>query len=39
LPKEIEGLLQRANDAIEAEAPDAALKVNEAIGAMKQGFL
>ena len=38
-PKEIEGLLQRANDAIEAEAPDAALKVNEAIGAMKQGFL
>ena len=38
-PKEIEGLLQRANDAIEAEASDAALKVNEAIGAMKQGFL
>jgi hypothetical protein len=38
-PKEIEGLLQRANDAIEAEASDAALKVHEAIGAMKQGFL
>jgi hypothetical protein len=39
LPAEVQGLLDQANDAIEAEAPDAALKVNEAIGAMKQGFL
>ena len=39
LPAKVQGLLDQANDAIEAEAPDAALKVNEAIGAMKQGFL
>jgi len=39
LPAEVQELLDRANQAIEAESPDAALKVNEAIGAMKQGFL
>ncbi len=39
LPAEVQELLDRANQAIQAESPDAALKVNEAIGAMKQGFL
>jgi hypothetical protein len=39
LPAEVQELLDQANDAIEAEAPDAAFKVNEAIDAMKQGFL
>jgi hypothetical protein len=38
-PAEVQELLARANDAIQADAPDAALKVNEALGAMKQGFL
>ncbi len=38
-PAEVQQLLDEANDAIKAEKPDAALKVNEAIGAMKQGFL
>jgi radical SAM superfamily enzyme len=36
---EVQEFLDRANQAIQAESPDAALKVNEAIGAMKQGFL
>jgi hypothetical protein len=39
LPMEIQELLDRANEAIKAEAPDAARMANEAIGAMKQGFL
>jgi len=39
LPSEVQELLDRANEAIKAETPDAAMKVNEAIGAMKQGFL
>jgi hypothetical protein len=39
LPAEVQELLDRANQAIEAESPDAALKVSDAIGAMKQGFL
>jgi hypothetical protein len=39
LPAEVQELLDRANQAIQAESPDAALKVNEAIGAMKQRFL
>jgi len=38
-PAEVQEFLDRANDAIKAESPDAAMKVNEAIGAMKQGFL
>ncbi|MDM8000679.1 MAG: radical SAM protein [Dehalococcoidia bacterium] len=38
-PPEVQELLDRANDAIQAESPDAAAEVNEAIGAMKQGFL
>jgi hypothetical protein len=38
-PAEVQELLERANEAIKAETPDAAMKVNEAIGAMKQGFL
>ena len=39
LTPEIEELLQRANRALEAEAPDAAERVEEAIASMKQGFL
>jgi hypothetical protein len=39
IPAEVQEFLDRANQAIQAESPDAALKVNEAIGAMKQGFL
>ncbi len=38
-PVEVQESLDRANQAIQAESPDAVLKVNEAIGAMKQGFL
>ena len=38
-PAEVQEFLDRANQAIQAESPDAALKVNEAIGAIKQGFL
>ena len=38
-PAEVQESLDRANQAIQAESPDAALKVSEAIGAMKQGFL
>jgi Radical SAM superfamily len=38
-PAEIQELLDQANDAVQTESRDAALKVNEAIGAMKQGFL
>jgi hypothetical protein len=38
-PAEVQELLDRANHAIQAESPDAALKVSEAIGAIKQGFL
>ena len=37
--EEIQGLLKRANDAIENQSPDAEQRVDEAIGAMKQGFL
>jgi hypothetical protein len=38
-PVEVQELLDQANDAVQTESPDAALRVNEAIGAMKQGFL
>lgn len=38
-PAEIQELLERANEAVGRESPDAAQKVNEAIGAIKQGFL
>ncbi len=39
LTPEIEELLQRANRALDAETPDAAECVEEAIASMKQGFL
>ncbi len=38
-PPQVQELLEGAREAIRAETPDAALKVNEAIGALKQGFL
>lgn len=38
-PAQIEELLNQAQDAIRAEKPDASVKVNEAISALKQGFL
>lgn len=38
-PPEVQELVDRARDAVRAEKPDAALRVNEAIGALKQGFL
>lgn len=38
-PPDVEGLLERAREAMRSESPDAAQKVGEAIGALKQGFL
>ena len=38
-PAQIQELLDQAQDAIRAEKPDASVKVNEAISALKQGFL
>ncbi len=38
-PAEVQGLLEQARDALRGERPDAALLVNEAIGALKQGFV
>jgi hypothetical protein len=38
-PAQIQELLSQAQDAVRAESPDASVKVNEAISALKQGFL